>query len=120
MRSSISRRSAVKSAWLGLLGFSARAAHAETLEVGGSKIEVVFEKEEWRLPKTVILEWVAQCARAVAAYYGGLPVPSARLRLSCENGRHGILHGRTFGFRGAETNLAVGQETTQAELNEDW
>jgi hypothetical protein len=94
------------------------------VEIGGSKIEVVFEttgaNDSWQLSKTAILDWVSQCARAVAAYYGHMPVSSARLRLSCVDGRHGVMHGRTFGYRGAMTTLAIGQQTTQAELNDDW
>jgi hypothetical protein len=98
----------------------AQTASAETVEIGGSKIEVVFETGGWQLSKAVILDWVSQCARAIAAYYGHIPVATAQLRLSCADGRHGILRGRTFGHHGAMTTLTIGQQTTPAELNDDW
>jgi hypothetical protein len=116
----ISRRSLIKSASAGLIGFAAQPAAAESLEIGPSKIEVSFQSEGWELPRAALLDWVSQCGRAVAAYYGALPVPSAQLQLSCVDGEHGVMHGKTFGYRGARTTLGIGQHATVAELNEDW
>jgi hypothetical protein len=99
-------------------------ANTDVVEVGGSKIEVIFEdggdRGTWQVSKTILLDWISQCARAVAAYYGSFPVAAAQLEVSCAKGRHGVMHGRTFGYHGARTTLAIGEQTTKAELNEDW
>lgn len=59
-------------------------------------------------------------ARAVAAYYGGFPVPSVALTI--HTGRPGgIAGGRTFGDYGrARIMITAGEDTTAGDLRESW
>ena len=105
----------------------APVAHSQTkpadppaiVKQGGAEIEVSFESDHFDLPRTALLGWVSQAARAVSAYYGRYPVPHARVRIHAGNGR-GISHGVSYGDDGAWCRITVGSPTTAADLDQDW
>ena len=72
------------------------------------------------LTQAQLLEWVNQCATAVARYFGRFPAPKARLAISVREGRRGVAAGRTWGAQGAHTRISVGQHTTVVDLKHDW
>lgn len=98
----------------------AQAADSPTkLKEGGADIDVSFESEHFDLPRTAMLGWVSQAARAVSAYYGRFPVPRAGVRIFARGGR-GISHGTSYGDDGAWCRISVGGRTTAADLDRDW
>jgi hypothetical protein len=89
------------------------------LREGGAEIEVSFESEHFDLPRSALLAWVSQAARAVSAYYGRFPVPHARVRIFAGGGQ-GVSNGTSFGDDGAWTRIRVGRGTTAQDLDSDW
>ena len=106
----------------GSLVLAATAADAgpTSIHVPGGVIDVTVEAPGIHLTRAELLSWVEARARAVAAYYGGLPVPRVSLTLGSESwGRVG--GGRTQGGpRGARIELGIGGSVTQADLADDW
>lgn len=102
-----------------MLGLAAVAGAASPLKIGGAGIEVSFESEGFDLPRTALLDWVKQAARAVTAYYGRFPVSRASIRIFA-NGGKGVASGESFGEPGAWSRISVGRQTTQADLDRDW
>jgi hypothetical protein len=62
---------------------------------------------------------VTRSVRAVAAYFGRLPDPSARLLIVPAAGS-GIRGGTTYGYRGAASRIQLGYDTTERQLVRDW
>jgi len=63
---------------------------------------------------------VGKAAGAVAAYYGGFPVPAVDLTIRTGH-PGGITGGKTFGHRGRATIvIAAGEDTTAADLASSW
>ena len=98
----------------------AAALQPEQLKVGGSSIDVSFQPGALDLPRAAILRWVTRAAEAVSTYYGRFPLPNTRLRIFPAEGRKGVFHGTTYGYRGGYTRISVGQHTTQEQLDTDW
>jgi hypothetical protein len=93
----------------------------EQIKVGDSTLEVSFGPGALDLPQSSIHRWIENAARAVALYYGRFPVALARLRIVPAEGRHGVSRGTTWGREyGGLTRISIGQNTTQAELDDDW
>jgi hypothetical protein len=96
---------------------------ATSLLIGGANLQIEFSGTEPDLPKGSIIAKINQDAQAVAAYYGKFPVSSARIQIAVTTGKHGVLHGTTWGDRDgfpAVTRLFMGQHTGQRELDADW
>jgi len=89
------------------------------LKVGGAELDVAFAPGTFVLPKERILAWVERSATAVSVYYGRFPVPEARILIVPIPGK-GVRRGTAFGYRGPAVRLAVGTESTEADLQEDW
>lgn len=90
------------------------------IEVGGGRIDVVFESEETGVPQERILNWVKTAARAVTSYYGHYPVQHATVRIRWIAGDR-IGSGHTIGTRdGGIINVEVGGATSDAHFNSDW
>jgi len=66
-----------------------------------------------------IIQWTTDAVRAVAAYYGRLPVSRVQVLVIPAAGR-GIGSGTTFGYRGAAIKVGVGRETLAEDLGRDW
>jgi hypothetical protein len=90
-----------------------------TIVLGGSRIDVIFDSNDWQLPRPQLLAWVQRAAEAVAAYYGRYPRPHVSIRVSSSGG-HGVHGGMTFGKDGGFIRIRVGRETTAEELSDDW
>ena len=104
---------------LGLLG-ACRADETMTVASGGGKIEVSFSGEEMTGATRADLQtWVHNAADAVTAYYGRYPVASVRVMVRITQGR-GIRHGWTIADPDPVIRIAVGRETTAADLMQDW
>jgi hypothetical protein len=98
-------------------------ASTQTLQIGGSTIQVDFATGDLDLPPSKILPWVERAAQAVTMYYGKFPVPRLRILIVPSPGREGVLQGTTWGnMRGfpSFTRIRLGQHTTEQELAEDW
>ena len=99
-----------------LFGNSARAQ----IEVGGSRIDVVFESGDPGVPRATVLDWIRNCADSVANYYGRFPVSHVTVRIASVEGDE-IESGKTFGTRnGGLITIALGRATTQAHFERDW
>ena len=72
------------------------------------------------LSDQLLIAWVESAARAIAAYYGTLPVP--RVVLTIHGGGSGrITSGRTDGRGGEATiEISVGDAATPADLASNW
>ena len=118
--------------WLSLLlalvcAPACAANTSATLEACGSRIDVEFRGlpatgDSTRgaagpLSRADLLDWIERAAGAVCGYYGQFPVRHFSLLVKIE-GRAGVHHGTTFphGF----TRIAVGPQTTVADLKRDW
>jgi hypothetical protein len=89
------------------------------LGVGGAELDVAFAPGTFALPKEKILAWVGRSATAVSVYYGRFPVPEARILVVPVPGK-GVRRGTAFGYRGPAVRLAIGTESTEADLQDDW
>ncbi|HVY49528.1 MAG TPA: hypothetical protein VHB21_26730, partial [Minicystis sp.] len=90
-----------------------------TVPVAGASIDVAITPGDTGVSRDRLVAWIAEEARAVAAYYGRFPVPRA-LVLVRAGDRGGVGEGATMGEGGASIMLDVGRDTTEAELADDW
>jgi hypothetical protein len=90
------------------------------LQLGGATIEISFGPGNFDLPRKSIIAWVSRAAHAVAHYYGGFPVPVARLRVIPSEERSGVFGGETWGSNPPFTRVFVGHNTDQRQLEADW
>ena len=86
---------------------------------GASEIRVGFAPGALALPRNQILAWIKKSAEAVATYYGGFPVPTAKVLIVPGAGA-GIHGGQTFGYKGPAIRLIVGSDSTENDLISDW
>lgn len=92
---------------------------ATRLEVSGAALTVAFAPGSLDLPKEQILDWVWSSAHAVANYYGRFPASGARILVVPRAGR-GIGAGKAWAYRGAALRVAIGEQSTAADLARDW
>ncbi len=107
-----------------LVGFVSVLLFASTsrgaIEVGGGRIDVVFEDAAADFPQALALDWIATAARAVTSYYGRFPVAHVVVRIRASEGDE-IENGRTFGADdGGRISVVVGRATTAAHFQRDW
>ena len=79
----INRRDAVRSITTGLAATWLGSAQTDVtrIRVGESELEVTCSGGMPDLTQAQLLEWVNQCAIAVARYFGRFPAPKARLAI---------------------------------------
>ncbi|HEX4667088.1 MAG TPA: hypothetical protein VH207_10840 [Chthoniobacterales bacterium] len=95
-------------------------ANAAQVDIGGSKIEIVFLSETSDEFEALVREWITTAARAVTSYYGRFPVPDVTVRIRIVDGDH-IDSGKTFGTSdGGVIEASVGRSTTAADFHDDW
>lgn len=97
-------------------------ASSHVIQVGGATIQVDFGPGSFDLPSDAILRWVGNSASSVATYYGRFPVQRDRVLIEPASGRD-ILRGTTWGGVGgfpAFHRIVLGEQTTQADLDDDW
>jgi hypothetical protein len=100
-----------------------KISSTQTLNIGGSALQVDFAAGALDLTPAQILPWIQRAANAVTVYYGRFPVPRARILVVPVADREGILQGTTWGdMRGMPgfTRIRLGQHTTEKDLAEDW
>lgn len=92
------------------------------LNIGGAGIDVNLSAGHLDLAPAKVFAWVTRAAKAVSLYYGGFPVTRAEVDVHPAEGRDGVFHGFTFLPRTGilTTRIAVGEHTTEAELENDW
>jgi hypothetical protein len=97
-------------------------AETRQLDIGGAAITVNLMAGHLDLPSDRIFAWVTRAARAVSMYYGGFPVTLAEVNVRPSPGRDGVFHGFTYDPDSGTltTRIAVGEHTTEAELENDW
>jgi hypothetical protein len=97
-------------------------ASSRVIRVGNAMIQVDFGPGSFDLSRDAILRWVGNAASSVATYYGRFPVARDRVLIEATAGR-GILHGTSWGDVGefpAFHRIVLGEQTTQADLDDDW
>ncbi|MBS0657650.1 MAG: hypothetical protein JSR82_05295 [Verrucomicrobia bacterium] len=95
------------------------AAEARVVQLPGAEVRVEFDEAVPREQQPLLLEWVAQSGRAVAAYYSGrFPVPEATLLIFSRAGRS-VSGGYATGWNGPRARITVGREASRADLLED-
>ena len=103
-----------------LLSLSFTASGQETtLEIAGSKIDVVFDAPVADSLREMVLERIKLSSKAIVNYYRRYPVPEVRIDVSPHFGR-GVSGGRASGWNGARIRLGVGKESTPADFAADW
>jgi hypothetical protein len=101
----------------------APVASSHSLMIAGSTLQVDFAPGPLPLTPPQIMQWVRNAATAVATYYGRFPVPRDRILVVPVPDRSGVFHGTTWGGVGgfpAFTRIAVGENSTAADLASDW
>jgi len=88
--------------------------------IGGGAIDVGFESGDFDLPRSALLDWVREAARAVTAYFGAYPVANAHIHIFQSERGQGVSNGRSFGDHGAVCRIAVGRHATLDQLHRDW
>src|SRR5207245_10988837 len=79
---------------------------------------VAFGPSRRALAQDVLVRWIETQARALAAYYGRLPVDQMLLVVSPAGGREA--HGRTMGGGGATILYSLPDAVTRQILDRDW
>ena len=103
-----------------LLSLSLTASGQETtVEIAGSKIDVVFDAPVPDSLREMVLERIKLSAKAIVNYYRRYPVPEVQIDVSPHFGR-GVSGGHASGWNGARIRLGVGKESTPADFAADW
>jgi hypothetical protein len=107
-----------------LLGGSAAielraAGNSESVEVGGSTLDVEIDSDTFQLSRTALLDWVMRSAKAVTAYFGRFPVTRARIHITASQFDR-VSNGVSFGDGGPRCRISVGRHSTLAALYNDW
>jgi hypothetical protein len=104
---------------LDFLPLARASVRQHTLEVAGCAIDVQMGSDTPALTDQQVLDWIASCARAVAAYYGAFPVKRLRLEIAPREGR-GIGGGVTHGHEVPRIRISIGRGTRLEQLPRDW
>ncbi len=91
----------------------------DSIEVPGGTVQVAVSPGELSVPRAALLGWVGGAARAVASFYGRLPVPRV-LVLVFAGGRGGVGGGVTMGNGRASIRVRVGRGAGERDLEGDW
>ena len=92
------------------------------LQIGGATISVNIAPGRTDLPVPRLYAWVTRAARAVNAYYVSYPVRKVQVNVRSAPGRDGIFSGYTYCSDSGllTTRIAVGEHTSEEQLDEDW
>ncbi|MEO5764022.1 MAG: hypothetical protein ABIR52_01830 [Casimicrobiaceae bacterium] len=92
---------------------------ATKIAVANAQFVIGFAPGELTLPRSAIVEWVADSAGTVSAYYGRFPVDHVRVLIVPGDGDK-VRSGTAFAHRGAALRIVVGRDATRASLAGDW
>jgi hypothetical protein len=95
------------------------SANRFPLAVGKSVLDVEIDGHARGLTDGEIRDWIDTSARGVAAYFGGFPVPHARVAVRVTDGR-GVAHGRATPGAVPILHITLGSDATRRGLNDDW
>jgi hypothetical protein len=90
-----------------------------TIPLAGGALDVAIAPGETRPGQADLVRWVGDAGRAVAGYFGRLPVARV-LVILLPGGQRPIGHGSTMGNGGASVIVSVGREATAGDLAKDW
>lgn len=103
------------------VAFTQTVLEPEQLQIGGATFDVTFGEGTVKLPGGDVRKWISDAAEAVTCYFGRFPVKYVKLRVFPTAGRSGVFHGTTWGRDfGGLTRISLGENTTPAELKDDW
>ncbi len=89
----------------------------DAVRIGGATLQIAFPPGRWALGDNAIAAFVAQQGRAVAGYFGRLPVDGTMvLVIPAERGTHGT----TMGGGGASVLYYLGRSASADVLERDW
>jgi hypothetical protein len=91
----------------------------DRLRLGASEIELQFAPGFDEPLRVEARTWVRACGEAVAAYFGGFPVPQVELLLTPVAGA-GVRGGVSFGVPSLFIRIRLGRDTTRAQFADDW
>ncbi len=95
------------------------AGPPSSLNVCGSVIDIQFFGETTSATRNDLMTWVKRAGDAVCTYYGKFPVPHLGLDVRV-GGRSGVHGGVTYPMHGGYIKISLGEDTTVAQLNNDW
>lgn len=96
-----------------------RTQPAETLEIAGGRIRVVFDHGASGVDRKAVAQWVERSARAVSTYFGRYPSRMHGILVVAEDGNR-VGHATTYGYDGALTRISVGSRATATAFARDW
>lgn len=109
---------------MGACAFAVQAAPDDDklfhITMGKSQIEVSLPSNGIDLAPASVMGWITVAARAVSAYYGAFPTPSASVVVRAVEDRAGVLRGTTYGGDPPRTVMGIGQHTSAKQLDDDW
>jgi len=91
----------------------------ETMKICGSTIAVSFDGSSNSISRQDLLTWIRRAGEAVCTYYGKFPVSRTKLDVRIRGGA-GVHSGTTFPDSDGYIRISVGEDTTVAQLNDDW
>ena len=101
-------------------GCQARSsASPDAIKICGSTIDVRFDGETKTIARADLLNWVQRAGDAVCAYYGKFPIPHLKLDVHIRGGA-GVHGGVTYPDGGGYITISLGENTSVAQLNNDW
>lgn len=101
------------------LALPVQAQDTDTIEAGGSRIEVNFSSQPAGEFRKLVLNWIKTAAHAVADYYQTFPVKNLNISVHILDGR-GVQGGKTFGGNSPYIRIAVGDASTASDFADDW
>jgi hypothetical protein len=90
-----------------------------SIPVEGGVVELALGPGHTDVSEDALAAWTASSARAVAAYYGRFPMPSALVLLVVSRGRW-VGSGRTLAGGGGAIFVRVGEHASAEAFREDW
>jgi hypothetical protein len=89
------------------------------LHVGGAKIRVTLDADQYPAGTDELIEWAGRSASIVAGYYGAFPVSTLEINIMSVDGT-GVRNGRAEADPTPTIRVTVGRQVTKAELLSDW
>ena len=90
-----------------------------SMNICGSSIDVRIDGDTKTASRGDVMNWVQRAGEAVCTYYGKFPAPHLNLDVRVRGGS-GVHSGVTYPEGGGYIKIALGQDTTVSQLNDDW
>jgi hypothetical protein len=95
------------------------SASPAAIKACGSTVDVQFDGQTKNVSRADLLTWIQRAGDAVCTYYGKFPVPHLRLDVHVRGGA-GVHSGVTYPDGGGYITISLGENTSAAQLNDDW